>query len=522
MSDNDAPIQNNQVKYLNPVVPDLQIAEQDLRKISDQLHALWDVAEIEQVEECDFFADSKFVSAYWLLLQKDIRPLTAELVQKTISDHGIAKGMIDGAVGLVALWVSEEGSEFKKSWVAQGIVPERGEDARLEILVELIEQKGVERDDGMIDFSAIEPDFCIKNGTVVARLHLAKAGGADGEDMKGNVVAAQKGKDLKIVAGHSISINRVSEDVWEYVAGRNGVLRNDQGELSIAEFLMVQGDVGYQTGNVDFNGDVFISGSVSSRFNVKANGSVIIPGSVRPTATVMAQGDIIVGEGVLGEKTRLMAIGNVRAQFVQGANVQSGKQIFLGSYAYKAFLRAGNLIKVNKTDGAKGGSVIGGDTWSSADLDIPIAGALTKVYTRLHVGISPTQAEWLEEIQKRLEAGNKVIKQCLIKFRLKQVDLDKVKAILAAATGPQKAMLAGVARQLGEVMKSYRVLLKERMTVTQSLGKDNNKAHVVIREKTFPGVFVQIGNVQQEINTEINSAAYRVQDEKIISERFEG
>lgn len=576
MSDNDVPPKNNQVEYLNPAVGDLLIAEQDLRKVSDQLHALWGASDMVQVEDCDFSAwfvlpgdivarvpdgtlgpesgvnircesgqyiaeacgylslrkntlsvvppiwtDSDFVRAYWLVLQKDVRQLSVELIQKTLSDFGIARGVIDGAIGLVALWVSEDASQFKKSMVAEGIVPDRGEDAHLEIVVGLIEQTGVEQDDGTLKFSDEEPDCCIKRGTVVGRLHLAKTGGADGEDLKGDLVAAHRGKDLKVVAGDGISINRASDDIWEYIAGKDGVLRNDHNKLSIVELLTVQGDVGYQTGNVDFDGDVFVKGSISSRFSVKATGSVIIVGSVRPSATVMAQGDIIVGEGVSGEKTRLMAIGMVRAQFVQGAHVQSGKQIFLGSYAYKAFLRAGNIIKINKTDGAKGGSIIGGDTWSSLGLDIPIAGALTKVHTRLHVGISPTQAERLNEIQQKLEAGQKVIKQCLIKFQVKQIDLDKVKTILAAATGSQKAMLTVVARQLGKVMKLYRTLLKERLSVTQSLGVNNKKSHVVVREKVFPGVLLQIGNVQQEIVVEMDAAVYRVRGDKIIDERLE-
>ena len=67
-------------------------------------------------------------------------------------------------------------------------------------------------------------------------------------------------------------------------------------------------------------------------------------------------------------------------------------------------------------------------------------------------------------------------------------------------------------------MQSYRVLLKERLSVIQALGKDSEKARVVIREKAFPGVFVQVGNLQQEISSEMAAGSFRVQDDQMVSE----
>ena len=79
-------------------------------------------------------------------------------------------------------------------------------------------------------------------------------------------------------------------------------------------------------------------------------------------------------------------------------------------------------------------------------------------------------------------------------------------------------MLVVVARQLGEVMPSYRALLKERLTVTQWLGKGAAKAYITIREKVFPGVVMQIGNLQQETTDEIRGQTFWARSDQIVGE----
>ena len=71
-------------------------------------------------------------------------------------------------------------------------------------------------------------------------------------------------------------------------------MRLENGTLHVYETPSFSGDIDFQSGNVDFSGDVFISGSVLSNFTVKAQGSIFVHGMVEAGAHLHSEGDIIV------------------------------------------------------------------------------------------------------------------------------------------------------------------------------------------------------------------------------------
>jgi hypothetical protein len=86
----------------------------------------------------------------------------------------------------------------------------------------------------------------------------------------------------------------------------------------------VEENVDYNTGNIDFVGNVNINGDVIAGFTVKAGGNVHVKGCV-DGGVVEAQGNITVVNGINGQSSgKIVCGGDLRCKYLQSANVDVG------------------------------------------------------------------------------------------------------------------------------------------------------------------------------------------------------
>ena len=121
------------------------------------------------------------------------------------------------------------------------------------------------------------------------------------------------------------------------IAGGAGVqrveLRDQEGAVKAREYTVsvqpvaqISGDVGADTGNIDFQGNVEIQGSVTAGFRVSATSDVTIAGGVEAGARVEAGGNLTVQLGIMGKDTIVNAGGDLMAKFIQEAQALSRLQ----------------------------------------------------------------------------------------------------------------------------------------------------------------------------------------------------
>jgi len=134
-------------------------------------------------------------------------------------------------------------------------------------------------------------------------------------------------------------------------ADMDGAVRIARGVLAIKPVVHFKGDTNHNVGTVEQDKDVFISGSVGPNFAINAGGSVTIDGMVESGATIHAQEDIVVAKGIVGHQTRVVALGSVEAQFVQGGSVVARGDVIIGSHLLNARVRAGGQVVVEESEG---------------------------------------------------------------------------------------------------------------------------------------------------------------------------
>jgi uncharacterized protein (DUF342 family) len=109
-----------------------------------------------------------------------------------------------------------------------------------------------------------------------------------------------------------------TEDGRRIVAKINGMPKLDaMGRIAVYSILPIDGDVGPETGHVDFDGHVEISGAVTDGYRVKANNL---------TAAEMQGADVEVSEDLTAQKgiyaTTLKVGGNIKASHIHNSTIE--------------------------------------------------------------------------------------------------------------------------------------------------------------------------------------------------------
>jgi len=209
--------------------------------------------------------------------------------------------------------------------VARGIVPCDGENAYLKYYVDSdIQGRPEELEDGRVDFKEINSFLCVEEGQLLVEKIPATAGIA-GIDVYGKPIPAKPGKDKLMPVGKNVIV----VDDWRLYAAINGHLHIFLDKrINVIPIIVIDGDVDYNTGNIDFKGSVIVRGIVQPGFCVKAGGNVevcgnICGGTVEATSIIVHKGIQGMNRGVIKARERLVS------NFIENASLLPNQSPFL-------------------------------------------------------------------------------------------------------------------------------------------------------------------------------------------------
>lgn len=453
------------------------------------------------------------VEARWFLLDEPSQPVTATMLEPWLVEAGIVEGVDYAAIGEAA----SEGALRGAVVIARGRAAVHGEDARLEILLDnarSVGSAGAVRKDGAVDSKQIDALVMVETEQAIARLWPATRGRA-GCRVTGASLPARSGKGIVLKAGDHVKVQQ-QDGASLFVAAMSGAFRHEGDVLSVTRILRIEGDVDFHSGNLDFDGSVFVAGKIQQGFTVKATRDIAVEGSVEAGAALKCAGDIAVGGGIVGRRTRIFSGGGVRAQYVQEATVAAGGDIELEGYADQAHLRAGGSISVTGVKGARGGSVVGGQTWGCQRIAVRVAGAPLRPVTRLTAGVDPESARQLDKLKSAVDMTYTQLSRLLNRFSLSKVDVGQIKNRIAAAVGPRRKLLVNTARSLGKVVQAYQQLAAARVELEGKISMQVEDAVIEIGEQAYAGVEIRLGEHTRKLVEDCEGVSFRVTDGKMV------
>jgi len=225
---------------------------------------------------------------------------------------------------------------------------------------------------------------------------IAPTNGVEGMDVFGNVLACENGEEVSLNLGQNVYqqgrklISKI-DGLISYNKRNDGVI-----DFDVSEVYMVDGDVDYHTGNIDFPGSVIIKGTIKAGFEVVAKNEVVAE-TIR--GKVITAGSVAAKQGIIGgvQRSEIRCAGSVYAKFMQFAEVVTGDGVFVSKSILSSVIYAQGEVKV---DGAPG-SIIGGNIYASKGVEAKVIGSESFVKTEIAVYGSAQDVMILRNVVER-------------------------------------------------------------------------------------------------------------------------
>lgn len=306
-------------------------------------------------------------------------------VLKALSKKGITEGIRYDAIDRMA---SGDG-EFAHVLVATGTMPEHGRDGYYEYFFRThVARTPKVMENGAVDYRNVDWFEQVQEGQKLACYHNATAG-KNGRTVTGREIPARKGREQCILTGNGF--HRL-EDGKTYVADLDGIVTLEMksaGANALPEIhmnvtnLLTVPEVTLATGDVNYEGNVFVVGNVGSGAEICATGDILVGGFVE-AAHLLAGGDIMIRQGMNASgEGEVRAAGSVNGSFFESTKVYAVGDIH-GDYFMNCELYAQGKIYVL----GKKGSLVGGTACAEQGLRVNILGNQAGLATYIRLGVS--------------------------------------------------------------------------------------------------------------------------------------
>jgi uncharacterized protein (DUF342 family) len=448
--------------------------------------------------ELDIKTDKNWMAAH-LTLQPAYggREISLEDIKEKIEQLGIVFGVHFGTIqGILS-----EKSYGIQILFAKGKEPLHGQDARIEYDFPLefkISPKELEND--KVDFKELQMIFAVNKEAVLAR-KIPPTPGEAGCTIGGKPIPAKPGKDLSLTAGRNAIVSNDGLSITSAIDGQP-ILKGKA--VFVEPVLLIQGNVDYSIGNINFKGSVKILGHVLTGFSIKATEDIEINGVVED-GFIEAGRDVTIKGGVLGGGEGSIKAGrDIHMSFVENCYIETGRNILVGD-ALNSEMSAGDTI-----DAIMGkGRIMGGKLSARNLITANILGTGATEKTFVSVGFEPktvAKLKNLKEVLQKIEYTYEEIRKHIhtLEGLKKAGPLPEDKEILSAR-------LVATDEELSHNIEA----LKGEITMLETTMTKSVQPLVKIRKVCNPNVRIKIGRLVFDSFEEYNSAVFYEEDDKI-------
>ncbi len=369
--------------------------------------------------------------------------------------------------------------------IAQGTPPEKGKDAQISYL-KLAEKKPLIDETGKADYFDMNFIVEIKEGSWLGE-KIPPQSGKPGKNIFGEEVPALQGSDAPLKYDPK-SAYEIEEDGKIVIRSKTkGVINEINGLLTVQKHLVIDGDVGLETGNLQFDGSIQVKGTVMQGYSVIASGDISIESKEGVNSAELiksTEGDIFIKGGIFGRGiTKVEAYGNIFIKHANECSLSAKGSIHIGYYALGSKLEASDV----KLDERKG-KIIGGKTIATNSITTAFTGNSLERRTELIVqGID----------RKVLTDNAKIQAKLLMK---KQSDLTKLQ-VQVNQLGLLKKSMTNQQIALYEQTKQKHNLLEQEVKEIDSelqrvlkMLQHNGEYFIEVTKEANGGTVLQIGN----------------------------
>nr|WP_319494052.1 FapA family protein [uncultured Desulfobacter sp.] len=249
-------------------------------------------------------------------LSKDApETVTVYMIEQLLHKNGILFGIEDESV--IEAWLYGPARQGEKLLIAEGKPPVLPTDGEIHYYFSInFKRPGRINPDGSMDYRDRGEIPHVEEGIMLASKTFPKPG-EPGLDVKGKEISVPEPVDPAFSAGPGTRFNEEKSGIFSSIHGEPHL--DVMGVVSVNKEFKVKGDVGYETGNIEFDGNVVVPGEVKEGFSVKC---VSLTAREICGAQVDLSGDLNVSMGIMD--TKLINVkGNIQAKYIRNSTINS-------------------------------------------------------------------------------------------------------------------------------------------------------------------------------------------------------
>lgn len=392
----------------------------------------------------------------------------------------------------------------KKIRVAKGTEPVNGKDAVIKYY-DIPDKKPLVEDDGTVNHYELNLIDNVKKGDWLGeKIHPTE--GKSGMTVTGKVIPSIRGIDFTLKYDKKTIEEHEEESKTILRAKIDGAVKFEGDRIRVDNHLIIPGDVGYETGNISFEGYVTIKGTVKDGFSVTASNDISIQsnmglGVVNRIAS--KEGSIYIKGGIFGKNvSEIIAKKSVFIKYSNACNIIAGEDIHIGFYALDSNLEAKKVIL-----DPKHGKIIGGSIKAVIQV---IAGVIgNKSEKKTYISVSGFDREAIKN-----EIG-----QLLKKYKAALTEVEKAKKQIENFELSIPGAEYVNNREYKEYIKKYEEILEEIKGLDeyrkrlQHILETKGEGEIEILKAAYPETYIQIKNMHKKIDSIVNGSFYIVDKE---------
>ncbi len=420
------------------------------------------------------------------VLLESAEPPAREALDELLAQAGVAHGVDPEGLDMARILLRERGRTGLLQ-VAAGTRPRPAVDGHIEWLARPTSEKVKYDTDelGAVDFRQTFRIENVRTGQDIAILHPPTAG-APGRDVFGNEIPAPQGADLSVHMGKNALLD---EKRGRCVAAVDGRVVFEDNKISVSDQYEIRGDVDYAVGNVDFIGDVIVTGNVLDDFSVAAAGTLTVHGTAG-ACQLRGDGDVTIVGGMAGKGRGSVRSrhGRVVARYLNETEVEAQKDVLARNEIVNASVRSGAAVRV------PGGTIVGGEVHAFSGVEAKVLGSSLGVATRIEVAVDWMHADRLAQLDKAL--------------RVLQGHSTRLENSVRPFVQDERRMgdLSAAGRQLVrttlEQIRALRARCEERTAEREALlavRREGAVSQVNVLETLHPGVALRVGAIADTV-----------------------
>lgn len=411
--------------------------------------------------------------------------ITENDLRTILSREHVTTGVIDDALKSIA----ETPIYDQAVLIAKGTLARNGVDGSVKDKFKRSVQLEFEEDEkGSVDYKKLNNVQFVKEGDVICEI-IPAISGVNGVTVTGQSYPCTiKGTEASVPVGHNTVL---TDDHTLLISQKSGHITFFKGKFQVEPVLKINGNVDNNTGNLDYEGDIFITGDVRNGFSIKATGCIDIRGSVEG-AQITAHGPITIASGVSGNgRGTLTSDSDVKCRYLEHCTVYAGGSVYAESIINS---KVESSLDVVVTSGI--GVIIGGSILASNNITARIIGSkVRRLITELIIATVP----------KDVEEGNKLNRE-LEQLRHNMAEIKKNITYLETAQRKDKEQLLQNLKQAADVLTIREQEINERLEEI-TVDANSPQTGLIQCQQLLPVARVRIGSssllIQEEYSKSI-------------------